>query len=397
MAGGGEWRELPGSRCRRYADVCLSLRFSSSDRNDLDTGPTGSVIKSSTWEKKVAASTKARKKGEKDSLGNIDQTISDLIKEINGKDKDRSSLGTARGKHGIHSEVAGVVSTGSIALDKAIGVGGLPLGRVIEIYGPESSGKTTLTLHAIADAQQKGMVAAFIDAEHALDMEYAAALGVDLEQLLLSQPDSGEEALQIVDDLIRTNKVGIIVIDSVAALVPASELAGDMGDHHPGAQARLMSQALRKITGAIHRSHCVVIFINQIRYKIGVKFGSPETTSGGNALKFYASVRLDIRRIAGVKTGEELTANRTKVTVRKNKVAPPFKKAEFDIAFGVGVDQAAELLDFGIAAGVLTRKGSWYSCGEKRLGQGRDRTKQTILEDPELFKMLQETAMAFDA
>jgi len=339
---------------------------------------------------------KARKRGEKDALGDPDKVIKELIDTINKKDKERSGIGTVRGKHGIYVEVDGVISTGSIALDKALGVGGLPIGRVIEIYGPESSGKTTMALHAIANAQESGSIAAFIDAEHALDPDYASALGVDLNRLLLSQPDSGEEALQIVDDLIRTDKVGIVVIDSVAALVPAAELAGDMGKALPGAQARLMSQALRKITGAVSRSKVCVIFINQIRHKIGVMFGSPETTSGGNALKFYASVRLDIRRTGSVKRGEEITANRTKVTVRKNKVAPPFKKVEFDIVFGLGVDQAGELIDIGLASGAVVRKGTWYSCGDTRLGQGRDRAKTSILENPEIYELLRKSAMEFE-
>jgi len=342
-----------------------------------------------------SATKKARKRGEKQALGDPEKVIADLISTINSKGD--GQIGTVRGKHGIKAEVSGAVPSGSIGLDKAIGVGGYPAGRVIEIYGPESSGKTTLALHAIAKAQEMGKVAAFIDAEHALDSEYAAALGVDLEHLLLSQPDCGEDALQVVDDLIRTNKVGIIVIDSVAALVPKAELEGDMGDSLPGLQARLMSQALRKITGAISRSDCVVIFINQIRYKIGVKFGSPETTSGGNSLKFYASVRLDIRRIGSVKKGEDLTGNRTRVKVVKNKVSPPFKKVEFDIAFGIGIDEAGELLDMGIDNGTLVRSGSWYYDGPKSdgkaVGQGRDRAKRNILEDLDLYNRLRAAAL----
>ena len=340
---------------------------------------------------------KIRRQGQRDSLGsNPEKYIGDLIKSINSLDKDRSGIGTVRGKFGISSPVEESISTGSIGLDKAIGVNGLPTGRVVEIYGPESSGKTTLALHCIASAQESGGVAAFIDAEHALDPEYAAALGVDLDKLLFSQPDSGEEALNIAKDLVRSNKVKIIVIDSVAALVPEAELKGEVGDHLPGAQARMMSQALRKLTGSVSKSGCLVIFINQIRYKIGVKFGSPETTSGGNALKFYASVRLDIRRIGSIKDGGETTANRTKVTVVKNKVAPPFKRAEFDIIFGEGIDITGELIDFGLAAGVLQRKGSWYSHGDQQLGQGRARTRTAILEDAKLFEKLKIEALSFD-
>tara|TARA_Y100000034_G_scaffold46652_1_gene57451 strand:- start:128 stop:1162 length:1035 start_codon:yes stop_codon:yes gene_type:complete len=339
---------------------------------------------------------KARRRGEKEALGNPDSVIQGLIESINKGGG--FGIGTVRGKHGIQEEVTGVVPTGSFGLDKALGVGGVPEGRIIEIYGPESSGKTTLALHIIANAQELGKIAAFIDAEHALDAEYAAALGVDLNRLLLSQPDSGEVALNVVDNLIRTEKVGVIVVDSVAALVPQAELEGDIGDHVPGGQARLMSQALRKIIGVVSKSECIVIFINQIRHKIGVRFGSPETTSGGNALKFYASVRLDIRRIGSVKKGDsDPTGNRTRVKVVKNKVAPPFKKAEFDIAFGIGIDQAGELLDIGVSSGVITRSGAYYYNGPKADGktiaQGRDRTKIKILEDLDLFGRLKAAAI----
>ncbi len=274
-----------------------------------------------------------------------------------------------------------VYSTGSLTLDIALGIGGLPHGRVVEIYGPESSGKTTIALQAIAQCQKGGGVAAFIDAEHALDITYARALGVKTEELLISQPDSGEQALEIAETLVRSGAVDMVVIDSVAALVPRAELEGDMGDVSPGAQARLMSQALRKLTAAIHKSNCCMVFINQLRMKIGVMFGSPEVTSGGNALKFYASIRLDIRRIGSIKNGTEVIGNRTRVKVVKNKLAPPFRIAEFDIRYGKGVSMLGEMVDLGLDLGLVSRSGSWYSVGDTRVGQGRDNTIDWLLEN----------------
>jgi recombination protein RecA len=281
------------------------------------------------------------------------------------------------------------VSTGSLGLDIALGIGGLPKGRVIEIYGPESSGKTTLTLHVIAEAQKAGGTAAFIDAEHALDPGYAKKLGVDIDNLIVSQPDTGEQALEIADTLVRSNAVDIIVIDSVAALVPRAEIEGEMGDSHVGLQARLMSQALRKITGSISRSNCMVIFINQIRMKIGVMYGSPETTTGGNALKFYASVRLDIRRTGQIKAGEDIVGNTTRVKVVKNKVAPPFKQVEFDIMYGEGISKTGELLDLGVKAGLVEKSGSWFSYDSIRIGQGRENSKGYLTENPEVAARLE--------
>ena len=276
------------------------------------------------------------------------------------------------------------VSTGSIGLDIALGVGGLPRGRVIEIYGPESSGKTTLALHTVAEAQKKGGVCGFIDAEHALDPVYARKLGVNLEDLLISQPDTGEQGLEIADTLVRSGAIDVLVIDSVAALVPRAEIEGEMGDVQPGLQARLMSQALRKLTGSISRSNCMVIFINQIRMKIGVMYGSPETTTGGNALKFYASVRLDIRRIGAIKDKEEVTGNTTRVKVVKNKVAPPFKQVEFDIMYGEGISKLGELIDLGVKAGIVEKSGAWFSYDSTRLGQGRENAKTFLREHPEV-------------
>lgn len=276
------------------------------------------------------------------------------------------------------------IPSGGISLDIALGVGGYPHGRVVEIYGPESSGKTTLTLHAIAEAQKRGGIAAFIDAEHALDVNYARNLGVDVEELLVSQPDTGEQALEIADMLVRSGAVDLVVIDSVAALIPKAELEGEMGDSHVGLQARLMSQALRKLTGNLNKSNTCLIFINQIRLKIGVMFGSPETTSGGNALKFYASMRLDIRRIGALKDGQEIVGNRTRVKIVKNKLASPFRLAEFDIMYGQGISREADLVDIGVDLGVVEKTGSWYSCGETRLGQGRENAKTFLSENPEL-------------
>jgi recombination protein RecA len=282
------------------------------------------------------------------------------------------------------------ISTGSLGLDIALGVGGLPRGRVVEIYGPESSGKTTLTLHVIAEAQKRGGVCAFIDAEHALDPIYARKLGVNLDDLLISQPDTGEQALEITDTLVRSGAVDVLVIDSVAALTPRAEIDGEMGDSQPGLQARLMSQALRKLTASISKSHTMVIFINQIRMKIGVMYGSPETTSGGNALKFYASVRLDIRRIGTIKEREEVVGNQTRVKVVKNKVAPPFKQVEFDIMYGAGISKNGELIDLGVKAGVVEKSGAWFSYDSQRLGQGRENAKGYLKSNPEIAARIEQ-------
>ena len=287
-----------------------------------------------------------------------------------------------------------VISSGSLGLDLALGVNGYPRGRVIEIYGPESSGKTTLTLHAIAEAQKAGGIAAFIDAEHAFDRNYAEKLGVDIENLIISQPDNGEQALEIAENLIRSGAIDIVVIDSVAALTPKSEIEGEMGDSKMGLHARLMSQALRKLTGTISKTHCTVFFINQLREKIGVMFGNPETTTGGNALKFYASVRLDIRRSSQIKDGENVIGNRTKVKVVKNKVAPPFKTAEFDIMYGEGVSKTGEILDLAVEFEIVKKAGSWFSYGETKLGQGRDAVKSLIKDNPELADELEQKIKA---
>lgn len=281
------------------------------------------------------------------------------------------------------------VPTGSLGLDIALGVGGLPRGRVIEIYGPESSGKTSLTLHVIAEAQKKGGVCAFIDAEHALDPVYARKLGVNLEDLLISQPDTGEQALEITDTLVRSGAVDVLVVDSVAALTPRAEIEGEMGDNQPGLQARLMSQALRKLTASIARSQTTVIFINQIRMKIGVMYGSPETTTGGNALKFYASVRLDIRRIGSIKEHDEITGNQTRVKIVKNKVAPPFKQVEFDIMYGEGISKTGELIDLGVKAGVVEKSGAWFSYDSQRLGQGRENAKNFLKNNPQIAERIE--------
>jgi recombination protein RecA len=285
-------------------------------------------------------------------------------------------------------------STGSLGLDIALGIGGLPKGRIVEIYGPESSGKTTLTLHVVAEEQKKGGVCAFVDAEHALDPQYAKKLGVNLDELLISQPDTGEQALEIVDTLVRSGAVSLVVIDSVAALTPKAELEGDMGDATVGAQARLMSQAMRKLTASISRSNCMVIFINQIRMKIGVMFGSPETTTGGNALKFYASVRLDIRRIGSIKDREEVVGNTTRVKVVKNKVAPPFKQVEFDIMYGEGISKTGELIDLGVKAGVVEKSGAWFSYGDERIGQGRENAKQFLRDNPDVAASIEDKIRA---
>jgi len=290
---------------------------------------------------------------------------------------------------GREIEAVPVIRSGSLALDKALGVGGYPRGRVIEIYGPESSGKTTLALHAVAEAQKCGGIAAFIDAEHALDVAYAKKLGVDCDELLISQPDTGEQALEIADMLVRSGGIDIMVVDSVAALVPRSEIEGEMGDSHMGLQARLMSQALRKLTGTIGKTQTTIIFINQIRMKIGVVYGNPETTTGGNALKFYASMRIEIRRAAAIKEGQEITGNRTKVKVVKNKLAPPFKSIEFDLMYGEGISRTGDLLDMGVELEIVDKSGSWYSFEGERIGQGRENVKIFLIDNPDIFKKIE--------
>jgi recombination protein RecA len=294
-------------------------------------------------------------------------------------------------KLGAKGKVEGIesVSTGSLGLDLALGIGGLPRGRVIEIYGPESSGKTTLALHVVAEVQKNGGTAAFVDAEHALDPVYAHKLGVNLDELLVSQPDTGEQALEITDTLVRSNAVDIVVVDSVAALTPRAEIEGEMGDSLPGLQARLMSQALRKLTGSISKSKCIVIFINQIRMKIGVMYGSPETTTGGNALKFYASVRLDIRRTGQIKNRDEVVGNNVKVKVVKNKVAPPFREVEFDIMYGEGISKLGEIIDLGVKAGVVEKSGSWFSFNSQRIGQGRENVREFLKKNPDIAKEIE--------
>jgi recombination protein RecA len=287
------------------------------------------------------------------------------------------------------TEAVDVISSGSLGLDLALGIGGLPRGRVVEIYGPESSGKTTLALHAIAEAQKRGGVCAFIDAEHALDPAYARKLGVDVDNLLISQPDTGEQGLEIADTLVRSGSIDVIVIDSVAALVPRAELEGEMGDTHVGLHARLMSQALRKITGSVARSNTLFIFLNQIRLKIGVMFGNPETTTGGNALKFYASVRMEIRRTGSIKDREDVTGNHVRVKVVKNKMAPPFRQVEFDIMFGEGISKTGELVDLGVKAGVVEKSGAWFSCDSQRIGQGRENAKQFLRDNPKVAESIE--------
>ena len=291
---------------------------------------------------------------------------------------------------GEHSDVqVETISTGSLGLDIALGIGGLPKGRIVEIFGPESSGKTTLALHVLAEAQRRGGIAAFVDAEHALDPVYAKKLGVNVDDLLVSQPDTGEQALEITDTLVRSGAIDVLVVDSVAALTPKAELEGEMGDALPGQQARLMSQAMRKLTGSISKSKCLVIFINQIRMKIGVMYGSPETTTGGNALKFYASVRLDIRRIGSIKDKEEIVGNQTRVKVVKNKLAPPFRQVEFDIMYGEGVSKTGELLDLGVKAGIVEKSGSWFSWDSQRLGQGRENARQFLKDNPDAANIIE--------
>lgn len=292
------------------------------------------------------------------------------------------------GQKPMVSDVA-TVSTGSLGLDIALGIGGLPKGRIIEIYGPESSGKTTLSLHVVAEAQKAGGTCAFVDAEHALDPVYARKLGVDTDNLIISQPDAGEQALEIADTLVRSGAIDVLVVDSVAALVPKAELEGEMGDHHVGLQARLMSQALRKLTGSVSKTNCMVIFINQIRHKIGVMFGNPETTTGGNALKFYSSVRLDIRRIGALKDKDEVIGNQTRVKVVKNKVAPPFKVVEFDIMYGEGISKTGELIDLAVKANLIEKSGSWYSYKDQRIGQGRENARVYLKENPKIAEELE--------
>ncbi len=292
------------------------------------------------------------------------------------------------GTRAADSEIE-VVSTGSLGLDLALGIGGLPKGRIIEIYGPESSGKTTLALHAIAEAQKKGGTCAFIDAEHALDPGYARKLGVDVDNLLISQPDAGEQALEIADTLVRSGAVDVLVVDSVAALVPRAELEGEMGDSHVGLHARLMSQALRKLTGSVSRSNTLLIFLNQIRLKIGVMFGNPETTTGGNALKFYASVRMEIRRVGSIKDRDTTTGNQTRVKVVKNKMAPPFRQVDFDIMYGEGISKVGELIDLGVKAGIVEKSGAWFSCDNQRIGQGRENAKQFMRDNPEMAESVE--------
>jgi recombination protein RecA len=323
---------------------------------------------------------------------NIDQIRKEKMKALEmtlGNIEKQYGKGTIMKLGDTPAENIPFIPTGSIGLDAALGVGGFPRGRVIEIYGPESSGKTTLALHAIAEAQKRGGIAAFIDAEHAFDRFYAEKLGIDIDNLLISQPDHGEQALEIVDNLIRSGAIDIIVIDSVAALTPKSEIEGEMGESKMGLQARLMSQALRKLTATIGRTGSCCIFINQLREKIGIMFGNPETTTGGNALKFYASVRIDIRKVNQIKEGEESTGNRVKVKVVKNKVAPPFKKAEFDIMYGQGISRVGEIIDLGSDFGIIKKSGSWFSYGETKLGQGRDAVKKLLVDNPELAEELE--------
>ena len=319
-----------------------------------------------------------------------DQSLDTALSQIEQAYGKGSIMKLGDNKQNVDIEV---VSTGSIGLDIALGIGGLPRGRIVEIYGPESSGKTTLAIHAIAECQKKGGTCAFIDAEHALDPSYAKKLGVDIESLLISQPDSGEQALEISETLVRSNAVDILVIDSVAALVPKAELEGDMGDSHMGLQARLMSQALRKLTSCISRSKCIVIFINQIRMKIGVMFGNPETTSGGNALKFYSSVRLDIRRIGAIKDKDQIIGNQTRVKVVKNKLSPPFRVVEFDIMYGRGISKLGELIDLGSEAGVIDKSGTWYSFNGERIGQGKENAKKFLFEKKEIASSIHKSIL----
>lgn len=319
-----------------------------------------------------------------------DATIKAVLKDIESQWGKGAVMCLGDSPH----ENVDTVSTGSLALDIGLGIGGFPVGRVVEIYGPESSGKTTLALHAIADCQRKGGVAAFIDAEHALDPVYARNLGVNIDELIVSQPDTGEQALEITDTLVRSGAVDIVIVDSVAALTPKAEIDGEMGDSHVGLQARLMSQALRKLTGHIKRSKTLVVFINQLRMKIGVMFGNPETTTGGNALKFYSSVRLDIRRVGAIKKGDEVVGNETRVKVVKNKMAPPFKTVTFDILYGEGISREGEIIDLGVMKKVIEKSGSWYSFGELRLGQGKDKVREYLKSNPEVMAEIEEKLLA---
>src|SRR6185436_7961648 len=330
---------------------------------------------------------------DKDGHKEKDKALGAVLGEIEKQFGKGAIMRLGAGGEGAGAEVA-VVSTGSLGLDIALGTGGLPRGRIVEVYGPESSGKTTLALHVLAEAQRAGGVCAFIDAEHALNVGYARKLGVKTEDLLLSQPDHGEQALEITDMLVRSEAVDVIVIDSVAALVPKAELEGEMGDSHVGLQARLMSQALRKLTGACARGKCLVVFINQLRMKIGVMFGNPETTTGGNALKFYASVRLDVRRIGALKEGEQVVGNRTRIKVVKNKLAAPFRETEFDVAYGQGISRAGEIIDLGVEAGVLEKSGAWIGYGKERLGNGREAARQHLLERQDLLKEIRGKLLA---
>lgn len=332
---------------------------------------------------------KVVKKDQTDRLKAIESAVSQIERAF-GKGS-IMKLGESQGVVEIET-----VSTGSLGLDIGLGIGGLPKGRIVEVYGPESSGKTTLTLHVVAEAQKQGGACAFIDAEHALDPAYAKKLGVNLDELLISQPDTGEQALEIVDTLVRSGAIDVLVIDSVAALVPRAEIEGDMGDAFVGVQARLMSQALRKLAGSVSRSNCLVIFINQLRMKIGVMFGNPETTTGGNALKFYASVRLDIRRVASIKDRETVIGNQTRVKVVKNKMAPPFRVVDFDIMYGEGISKTGELLDLGVQAGVVDKSGAWYAYNNEKIGQGRENAKQFLREHPEIADTI-ETAIRQNA
>ena len=330
---------------------------------------------------------------DKDKDGPKEKAVGAVLGEIEKQFGKGAIMRLGVGGEGARAE-AGVVSTGSLGLDIALGTGGLPRGRIVEVYGPESSGKTTLALHVLAEAQRVGGTCAFIDAEHALDVGYARKLGVKTEDLLLSQPDNGEQALEITDMLVKSEVIDVIVIDSVAALVPKAELEGEMGDAHVGLQARLMSQALRKLTGAVARGKTMVIFINQLRMKIGVMFGNPETTTGGNALKFYASVRLDVRRIGALKDGEQVVGNRTRVKVVKNKMAAPFRETEFDVAYGQGISRAGEIIDLGVEAGLLEKSGAWIAHAGERLGNGREAARQYLLEHQELLKDLRTKLLA---
>jgi recombination protein RecA len=386
----GEWLEgnsLPGdTSCSCWSWSC-EISFSAMTSSVIDGVYRGFI----DIERKVKAM-ENQKDSSKDNQKERDRAIGTVLGEIEKQFGKGAIMRLGEGDSARPE--AGVVSTGSLGLDIALGTGGLPRGRIVEVYGPESSGKTTLALHVLAEAQRAGGTCAFIDAEHALDVGYARKLGVRTEDLLLSQPDHGEQALEITDMLVRSEAVDVIVIDSVAALVPKAELEGEMGDAHMGLQARLMSQALRKLTGATARGNCMVIFINQLRMKIGVMFGNPETTTGGNALKFYASVRLDVRRIGALKDGEQVVGNRTRVKVVKNKMAAPFRETEFDVAYGQGISRVGEIIDLGVEAGLLEKSGAWIAYGGERLGNGRDAARQHLLERQDLLKEIRGKLLA---